>query len=502
MLTALRSGGLRFPNCSTCSTSFTMRRVSSTIRSVSSRSSPSRFIDRSCAAPVMPASGFLISCASIAAMPMADFAADLAECARFSRSAVERVSMRRRTKPGIPIMGAIWMLHWTGGFSPEETSTLLMKRSAWSVRTRRKLSSMGASMASLSKTGAPLRERAEVLRKDLGGRVDLGDDVVGVEEEGRDGERAPELVAEGDHAASAKGERAAGRSARTRGASAVRTSRRRSGGGGGFVDVPAEVLAGDAGAEFGAVEGERVLVVFGDEVGEGLARGGGGGRAAREAGGDLGEDPRAALRAAADHDARRAGGVQRGAGGFGGGDVAVRDDRDRHGLGDAADRGPVGGALVELAAGAAVDGDHADAGGLGAAGEIGGVVAGVVPAEAGLEGDGDLHGLHHRLDQRQRVIEVAQERGAGPAVRHLLRRAAHVDVDDPRAHGFDHAGGLAHPVRLASRELDGGVGDPCPEFGAFARAGAGADDLLARHHLAHHEARAEAGDDAAERQVA
>ena len=42
------------------------------------RSSGARFIDSSCAAPEMPASGFLISCASISAMPMADFAADFA----------------------------------------------------------------------------------------------------------------------------------------------------------------------------------------------------------------------------------------------------------------------------------------------------------------------------------------------------------------------------------------------------------------------------------------
>ena len=41
-----------------------------------------RFIDRSCAAPVIPASGFLISCASISAMPMADFAADFDDASR------------------------------------------------------------------------------------------------------------------------------------------------------------------------------------------------------------------------------------------------------------------------------------------------------------------------------------------------------------------------------------------------------------------------------------
>jgi hypothetical protein len=202
-LTAFRSGGLRLPNCSTCSRSFTIRRASPTMRSVRSRSSPSRFIDRSCAAPVIPASGFLISCASISAMPMADLAADLAECARVRRSAVERVSISRRTKPGIPIIGAICMLHCTGGLSPQDTSTLLMKSIAWSdadaaeaFLDRRVDGEAVEDRRALERPGGDVEER-------FGREVDLGDDVAGVEQKRRDGQRGPELFAEGLHAASA-----------------------------------------------------------------------------------------------------------------------------------------------------------------------------------------------------------------------------------------------------------------------------------------------------------
>ena len=46
---------------------------------------------------------------------------------------------------------------------------------------------------------------------------------------------------------------------------------------------------------------------------------------------------------------------------------------------------------------------------------------------------GTVDRAHHRLDQPQRMIEVAHQRRARQPARDLLRRAAHVDVDDPRA---------------------------------------------------------------------
>jgi hypothetical protein len=60
-------------------------------------------IDRSCAAPEMPASGFLISCASISAMPMADFAAVLVPIERPSRSAISRGRQDQQHDAGVVV---------------------------------------------------------------------------------------------------------------------------------------------------------------------------------------------------------------------------------------------------------------------------------------------------------------------------------------------------------------------------------------------------------------
>ena len=70
MLTGSRSIGRSSANISIRSTSATMRSASSQIRRVSARSSSSASVSRSCAAPRMPDSGFLISWASMAARPV------------------------------------------------------------------------------------------------------------------------------------------------------------------------------------------------------------------------------------------------------------------------------------------------------------------------------------------------------------------------------------------------------------------------------------------------
>ena len=75
MLTGSRSIGRSSANTSMRSTSFTMRSVSSQISLVSERSSSPADCSSSCAAPRMPDSGFLISCASMAASAITERAA-------------------------------------------------------------------------------------------------------------------------------------------------------------------------------------------------------------------------------------------------------------------------------------------------------------------------------------------------------------------------------------------------------------------------------------------
>ncbi|MNT97078.1 hypothetical protein D3C72_2393140 [compost metagenome] len=70
-----RSIGRSSPNTSTRSINPTMRSVSSRISLASGISSLLTVCSSNCAAPRMPDSGFLISCASIEARPVTDRAA-------------------------------------------------------------------------------------------------------------------------------------------------------------------------------------------------------------------------------------------------------------------------------------------------------------------------------------------------------------------------------------------------------------------------------------------
>ena len=163
-----------------------------------------------------------------------------------------------------------------------------------------------------------------------------------------------------------------------------------------------------------------------------------------------------------------------------------------------AHRGPVRAALVELAARAAVHGDHADAGGLRAARKLGRVDRIVVPAEPHLQRHRHRDRADRRLDQRQRMIEIAHQRGARLPVGHVLRRAAHVDVDDFGARGFGDARALRHPVRLAAGKLHdvrAGALAFHPQHGV----GAAFDQRVARGHLRDDEAGAELRHEPAER---
>ena len=88
------------------STSETMRSVSSVISRVSARSSSLSPLSSSWAAPRMPDSGFLISCASIAARPVTERAAPRCVIWRSILSAIERSWNITTTEPGSSGTGA------------------------------------------------------------------------------------------------------------------------------------------------------------------------------------------------------------------------------------------------------------------------------------------------------------------------------------------------------------------------------------------------------------
>ena len=157
--------------------------------------------------------------------------------------------------------------------------------------------------------------------------------------------------------------------------------------------------------------------------------------------------------------------------------------------------------LVELAARAPVHDDHAHPCGLGAAREIGGIQAIVVPAKTHFERDRQRDRLCDRLDQAQCQIGIAHQGGTGQPARDLFRRAAHVDVDDARAHPFDLTRGLAHDRGIAPGKLDRGCATFKPQLRPLQRAGARGQQFARGDHLADHEVGAKAGNEVAHRQI-
>ncbi len=95
----------------------------------------------------------------------------------------------------------------------------------------------------------------------------------------------------------------------------------------------------------------------------------------------LARQPGLALRAAADHDRIGAGFFQRRDRFLERCDVAIYDQRNRNGILDRAHRVPIRFALVELAAGAAMYGDHLHAGRFRTARQFRRIDRAIVPAE-------------------------------------------------------------------------------------------------------------------------
>ena len=288
--------------------------------------------------------------------------------------------------------------------------------------------------------------------------------------------------------------------ARRPGGSAVSTARRqRRVAGRRLLHVPAEMLAGDAHAEKRAVVVEQRLVVPHGDVGERRLVGQRTGRRRRCA--TMARQPRPAVGAAADHDAVGAGQRQHRRDVVETGGIAIGDHRDRHRLLDRADRRPVGPALVELAARAAVHGDHPHAGAPRRRRASSGALIELWSQPSrifSVTGSGVAATV--ASIRVQRMVEVAHQRRAGIAGRHLARRAAHVDVDDVGAGVGRRPRAFRHPVRLAPGELDD-VRPVARALGAHGRFGRACGKLVAGHHLGDHQAGAEFGRQRAERPI-
>ena len=78
----------------------------------------------------------------------------------------------------------------------------------------------------------------------------------------------------------------------------------------------------------------------------------------------------------------------------------------------------------------------------------------MIPAQAHFQRYRQRRGAHRRLNQRQRVIWIAHQGGAGKPACDLLCRAAHVDVDNVGASLLGQLGAFSHPMGLAAGKLD------------------------------------------------
>jgi hypothetical protein len=97
--------------------------------------------------------------------------------------------------------------------------------------------------------------------------------------------------------------------------------------------------------------------------------------------------------------------------------------------------------------------DEPHAGPFGPSCKLGRVAGAVIPAEPHFQRYRHVDGLDHRLDQRQRMIEVAHQRRPRRPVGDVLCRATHVDVDDRGAKVLGNACAFGHPARFAAGQL-------------------------------------------------
>jgi len=83
------------------------------------------------------------------------------------------------------------------------------------------------------------------------------------------------------------------------------------------------------------------------------------------------------------------------------------------------------------------------------------------------------------------MVRRLHQRRARSALRDLLGRTAHINVDDPRALRFNHPRGFGHGCRFAPRDLNGSAFDADPQLRLFARAGSTRQQLVTGDHFRH-----------------
>ena len=275
------------------------------IRPVSSRSRRPSPIDRSCAAPEIPASGFLISCASISAMPMTDRAAERCRgCGPSSRPCPAGASASA-SRPARSCSGAHGRSCTAAAGRPSRPSTSYCehRRAPLAARLADHLEHGAVDRRRSSQTGAPRASAGDEVQEQLGRRVGgRGCVSSGAEEERRvraaSAQSASKSVASCRLPLAAAADRVGGMRPQDRVAapgsvSAEPGSAARRAGAPSMYQP--RCLRATRSPESRAVEAEHRLVVPGDQVDQrrALAAPAGTGRPA-SAGGDLRRAPRAA----------------------------------------------------------------------------------------------------------------------------------------------------------------------------------------------------------------
>ena len=93
----------------------------------------------------------------------------------------------------------------------------------------------------------------------------------------------------------------------------------------------------------------------------------------------------------------------------------------------------------------------------------------------------------HRDDDLLREPEVAHQGGAGAPLEHLVRRAAHVDVDQVGAELLDHPRGVGHGAGVGAVDLDRQRPLLVDEVHQASRLGVARDDRLGGDELHRHQ---------------
>jgi hypothetical protein len=170
--------------------------------------------------------------------------------------------------------------------------------------------------------------------------------------------------------------------------------------------------------------------------------------------------------------------------------VAVRNDGDRHRLLDGADRFVLDRSDIGAGPRASMHGERLNAGILRDAGDRKRVAMCGIGARANLERDRHIDGAHDGLDDRANQRFVGEQCGSGRRIAHLLRRAAHVDVDHLGTTRDVVLRRLRHQSRIGAGDLHGDGTYLAAMVGAPLRLLRSPEPRIRRDHLRYRIARA------------